>query len=309
MSGNTKKIAEAIHRGMSGSGDRCDIVRIKDVDAQDLVGYDLVGLGSYIINCREPVRVTNFIQHTMKPLEGKHAFAFSTHGALPGYYLARVVPAMIQRGLTVIGWNDWFGSVFYPVTPKPYFTDGHPDAIDLKEAEDFGSEMVERSRRVYRGETQLIPVLPKGKEYEDIYVPVELPAKGISTFAPEAKEVIKAIGSIQFKVDPAKCKYPKCTLCIDNCPAGSIDFSVSPPNFGISCEKCYHCEQICPSEAIEVDYMPFKIAHDPVTVSLLQKSLEIFEARGRFRRLVPMEDIGWDTPAWKYKKPPRYKHA
>jgi NAD-dependent dihydropyrimidine dehydrogenase PreA subunit len=306
LSGNTKKIAEAIHRGMSEAGDQCDIARIKDVDTQALAGYDLVGLGSYIINMKEPLRVTYFIQHTMRSLEGKHAFAFCTHGALPGYYMARVVPAMIQRGLTVIGWNDWFGGVWYPVTPKPYFTDGHPDAIDLKEAEDFGREMVERSRRISQGENQLIPVLPKGKEYEDIYVPLEVPPL---TTDSEAREVLMAIAGIEFKVDQERCKYPKCTLCIDNCPQGSIDFSVSPPNFNITCQKCYHCEQICPNGAIGADYMPFKKAHDPVTVSLLQKSLEVFEARGRFRRLVPMEDIGWDTPAWKYKKPPRYKPA
>jgi ferredoxin len=303
-SGNTKKIAEAIYKGMSESGEKCDLVRLLDIDMQDLVGYDLIGLGSYVINIREPGNVTNFIQHNMKSVEGKHAFAFCTHGALPGYYLARVVPAMIQRGLTVIGWNDWFGSVVYPVTPKPYFTDGHPDAIDLKEAEDFGREMVERSRRIYKGETQLIPTLPKGKAYEEIYVPVELPP--VKTQFEEWKKLLMAIANIEFKVNATKCKYPKCTICIDNCPTHSIDFSVSPPIFNINCEKCYHCEQICPTGAIEVDYGPFKTAHDPFTISLLQKSLEIFEARGRFRRLVPLKDIGWDTPTWTLKKP-RYK--
>jgi ferredoxin len=169
--------------------------------------------------------------------------------------------------------------------------------------------MAERSRRVYRGETELIPVLPKGREYDDIYVSVDFPTRGITTFDPTAKSVLRAVSTIQFRVDPAKCKYPKCTLCIDKCPAGSIDFSVSPPNFNLSCEKCYHCEQICPNGAIEADYMPFKTAHDSATVDLLQKSLEVFEARGRFRRLVPLKDIGWDTPVWKVRKPPRYKPA
>jgi ferredoxin len=309
MSGNTKKIARAIHAGMKRAGDQCDIAPIKDVDSQDLVGYDLVGLGSYVIELREPARVRNFIQYTMKPLEGKHAFVFSTHGALPAYYFASVVPAIIQRGLTVIGWSDWFGSVYYPATPKPYFTDGHPDAIDLKEAEDFGSEMMERSRRIYGGERQLIPVLPRGKEYDDIYVPVEPPSRGITTFDPTAKKVLTAVSNIQFKVNPATCKYPKCTLCIDKCPTGSIDFSSSPPNFSISCEKCFHCEQICPNGAIEADYEPFRAAHESVTVDLNEKSLEMFEAMGRFRRLVPKKDIGWETPVWKLKKPPRYKPA
>jgi hypothetical protein len=64
-----------------------------------------------------------------------------------------------------------------------------------------------------------------------------------------------------------------------------------------------------PKGAIKADYMQFKVAHESVTVDLLEKSLEAFEAKGRFRRLVPLEDIGWDTPVWKLKKPPRYKPA
>ena len=203
----------------------------------------------------------------------------------------------------MIGWNDWFGSVFYPATPKPYFTDGHPDEIDLKEAREFGREMVERSRRIYQGETQLIPTLPKGKEYDEIYVPVEVPPKDSPL---EWMKLLIAIARIEFKVNTEKCKYPQCTICIDNCPVNSIDFSVSPPFFNINCEKCFHCEQICPNGAIETDYRLFKAVHDQFTVSLLQKSLDIFEARGRFRRLVPLKDIGWDTPAWTFRKP-RYK--
>ena len=56
--------------------------------------------------------------------------------------------------------RDWYGSVFLPEMPHPYPTDGHPDEIDLKEAEDFGREMVENSRRIHNGQTELIPPEP-----------------------------------------------------------------------------------------------------------------------------------------------------
>jgi flavodoxin/ferredoxin len=302
MTGNTKRIAEAIHKGISQGGGQCDIARLRDTDKRDLISYDLIGLGSPVIHGRELHNVTNFIEHSMESVEGKHGFAFCTHGAHPGHYLSRVVPAMTQRGLIIIGWNDWFGSAYHPAVPKPYFTDGHPDAIDLEEAEDFGGEMLERSRRVYLGETSLIPTFPRGREYDEIYDPPD----GPKPTEEMAKALAIAQAQIEFKVNTEKCNYPKCTYCIDNCPMGSIDFSVSPPVFNINCDRCWLCEQTCPRGAIEIDWVPYQKAHDLWSTLILQKSLEWFEARGRFRRLVPLEDIGWDTPFGHFKRP-RFK--
>jgi flavodoxin/NAD-dependent dihydropyrimidine dehydrogenase PreA subunit len=308
QSGNTKKVAEAIHRGMSQTGEQCDIVPLRDINPRNLVDYDLIGLGSPVMSLTEPRNVSFFIEDRMESVEGKHAFTFCTHGCLPTHYLSSVVPKLQQRGLTVIGWNDWFGSVVYPVVPIPYFTDGHPDEIDLKEAGDFGREMVERSRRIYQGETDLIPQFPRGKEYDEIYDPPELRAPLIEIF----KNCDDTLKRLEFKVNPERCNYPKCTHCIDNCPTGSILFTGSPPNLSLKCVsevryKCFLCEQTCPQGAIEVDYESYKKAHDPMVASWFVKTLEHFEKIGRFRRLVPVEDVGWDTPYWKTKKPPRFK--
>ena len=191
MSGNTKKIAQQIRAGISNTGERCDIARLRDLNTEDLADYRLIGLGSPILTGKEPSVVSRFIEETMRSVDGKLAFTFSTHGAIPGYYFARVIPALIQRGLTVISWNDWFCDVVYPVTPSPYFIAGHPDEIDLKEAEQFGREMVERARRISDGETELIPVLARGKAYDDIYVPVEVPPS--RTYPGEFEKFAKAI--------------------------------------------------------------------------------------------------------------------
>jgi len=308
QSGNTKKVAEAIHRGMSQTGEQCDIVPLRDMNPPNLADYDLIGLGSPVISFAEPRNVSFFIEDRMKSVEGKHAFTFCTHGCLPTRYLSSVVPKLQQRGLTVIGWNDWFGSAVYPVIPKPYFTDGHPDEIDIKEAEDFGREMVERSRRIYQGETNLIPELPRGKEYDDIYDPTELKAN----LGKLSKRANAAYRRLEFTVNPDRCNYPKCTHCIDNCPTRSIDFSGDPPRLSIRCfsgigHMCFICEQTCPRGAIEIDYEEFTEAHDAVVASYFTRMLEHFEKIGRFRRLVPVEDIGWGNPYWKTKKPPRFK--
>jgi flavodoxin/NAD-dependent dihydropyrimidine dehydrogenase PreA subunit len=294
QTGNTKKIAYAVHSGMNRTGEQCEITRLKDVDPQRLTDYDLIGLGSPVVHEREYPHVAKFIS-SMKSVDGKHAFAFSTHGATPGNYFARVVPALIQRGLTVIGWNDWFGSAYHPLIPKPYFTDGHPDWIDLKEAEEFGREMVERSRRIYQRETSLIPVLPQGAAYDERYFPV----------AGASESFKKLVSRTEFRVTE-KCNYPRCTYCMDNCPTHAIDMSTSPPTFDRNCDLCWLCEQTCPNAAIEIDYGPLDIAHQPLTISVLQKSLNAFESKGLFRRLTPLENIGWDNTVWK-AKPPRFK--
>jgi flavodoxin/ferredoxin len=303
-SGSTKKIAEAIHAGMSSTGEPSEIARIRNANPRELSGYDLIGLGSPVIGGQEMHNVTSFIEN-MKGVDGKHGFAFCTHGALPARYLARVVTAMTQRGLTMVGWNDWFGAVFYPAVPKPYFTDGHPDDIDLKEAEDFGRGLVELSRRIYQGETGLIPEFPRGKNYDEIYSP------GTNTFPPieVLKEYHKTKARVwrDLKVNKDKCLYPKCTVCMDNCPNHSIDFSVDPPLFNIRCEVCFMCAQICPRGAIEVDWESLNEVHLPM-VPPLQRSLEEFEAMGKFRRLVPLDEVGWNSFVYK-KNPPRFKPA
>jgi flavodoxin/ferredoxin len=312
ITGNTKKIAEAIQAGMkkaSQPGEKSDIARLRDVYTPDLADYDLIGLGAPLMWTKPPPFVPNFIDKTMTNVDGKHGFAFCTHGAMKGFYFQTVVPAMTQRGLTVIGWNDWFGGVYFPCVPKPYFTDGHPDAVDLKEAEDFGREMVERSRRIYQGETQLIPKFPKGKEYDEIYNPFL--SRGTVKSAQDYPKILHKALSVKFEVNKEKCKYPACTFCIDNCPMHAIDLSVDPPLFDMDCCKCFLCEMACPEAAIDFDYGPFQKIHNVTRDddSLgLQASLEFFEARGEFRRLTPMDKIGWGTNVWQLKKP-RYKIA
>jgi ferredoxin len=201
--------------------------------------------------------------------------------------------------MIIVGWNNWFCSVNYPAIPKPYFTDGHPDEIDFKEAEDFGGEMVSRSLRIYKGEIQLIPKFPTGREYDEIYDPLPPPPK-------EATEefYLNHFG-LKFSVDKDKCKYPKCTLCIDNCPMQSINFSVSPPSFDVNCDKCFLCEQICPNGAINYDWDSYVKSHLAM-IPPLEESLKLFEERGKFRRLISQEKIGWDTFFWK-KRHPRFK--
>ena len=122
---------------------------------------------------------------------------------------------------------------------------GRTDDIDLKAAADFGMEMVEKSKRLAKGEQ--VP-LPKFEWLRSgLYAQVARELKG---------------GQIGLVFDQEKCKYPECRLCVDNCPMGAIDLSVDPPVvFGKGCINCYFCELTCPAGAINY-FMGLKAWHE-----------------------------------------------
>ena len=182
--------------------------------------------------------------------------------------------------------------------PKPYLTDGHPDEIDLKEAEDFGREMAELSRRIYQGETNLIPTFPRGKDYDETYGQPLGPNAGL----PE-----DAVITVSYPLIINMDKCTRCDLCVEHCPTNSIDFAESPPLFRFDCDKCWLYEQICPVGAIEYDWGPATRVCNQVMENLFVKTLAEAEAKGHFRRLVPLDNVGWNTPWYMTKKPPRLK--
>jgi ferredoxin len=299
--GNTARIAKAIHRGMKGLMEVCDIARVKEVNPKDLFKYDLIGLGG-------PIGPTNIpiLLNKMPDLRDKMGFAFCTHGAWPHGFFAQVVPAMIQKGLTIIGYNDWYGAEHrLPWALHVHPCEGHPDEIDMKDAEDFGKQIAERARRIYAGETKLIPKLPAGPEADPLWQP-DLP------HLPGPLENITKEAAVrgELRVNTEKCNYPACRLCLDICPAvKGIDFSVRIPVFKCG-NMCLTCEGICPVGAIEVDYKRIFGAAEHRGASGVNhphvKFLKEAEAKGRFRWLVPFETIYTSLPEYQIAKHPRY---
>lgn len=282
QTGNTKTIAQAIHQGLSQSINRSEIVKMKEADIKRLSDYDLVGFGSPVWG-GVPPNVKLFIDE-LPAMHGKLAFAFSTHASL-GQRFFEVIKLLKNKGFTIIGIRDWYASAYRPALPKPYLTDGHPDEIDIREAVNFGNEMAEVSHKILSGESTFIPKMPS-----------------IPKMPPRNKNV-----SPIPKFDKQKCRYPECRLCVDNCPMEGINLSVTPPIFAKPCRSCYFCELICPTGAIEVDYEPLAKASFERMKEVFVPHLAQAEAEGSFRRLVPFEKVGWDTPYYKvYNKHPRY---
>jgi len=189
--------------------------------------------------------------------------------------------------------------------PWPYPTAGHPDEIDIKEAEAFGREIVELSRRISNGETQLIPPVPKAPKID----PEQ--KKKMAKLMEEQKGKLSYPMSFQIlkKFHEEKCTYPECRLCMDNCPEDAIDLSMNPPVIGKGCIGCTFCAKICPTGAM--DESPWVEASAPQIADRYQETylqgLVKLEAEGRFRRLLPLDEVGLDTPIYKvFNKHPQW---
>jgi ferredoxin len=87
----------------------------------------------------------------------------------------------------------------------------------------------------------------------------------------------------------------------------AIDFSLGPPVFRMSCEGCDLCWCICPEDAIEITNLAD--THERLggggNDSFFFDNLRKAEASGRFRRLVPLDEIGWDNIVMNNPNAPR----
>ncbi len=380
--GNTAQIAQAIYKGMSTELEVCDIASIRKANPADMAKYDLIVVGGPIWYYRETANLRDFI-YNMPDMSGKLCVPFCTHGCGPEGFLFSLSTAIRRKGMTIIGWNDWYGSVYQVLhMPKPYMTDGHPDEIDLKEAEAFGRDMALRARRVAAGEKDLIPKVGTGADRDPLWSVFKfeekhVPEQGKGPVQPDAsmpeKPKFKPVRAVR-KFDMNKCTYPACTKCIDNCPINSIDFSVDPPVIKDNCINCALCDKMCPASAIEVnaeammqrtqhrinmdkctypkctlcvDYCPMQsidfsvippvfkkncegddlcwvicpndaieitnisTTHEPMTMTSLDdhpflNMIAEAEAKGKFRRLVPLDKVGVNNIIWKNPNAPRF---
>jgi ferredoxin len=155
----------------------CDIFPIKMAKAKGMAKYDVIALGTPIWYNRETLNMDLFILD-MPDMIGKLAVPFCTHGVGPNGFMYNISRAIHKRGMTIIGWADWYGSVFHVLhQPKPYYTDGHPDKVDLAEAVAFGKAMGERAQKIFDGQTGLIPEIPDPSS-DSIWRPMKLERQG-----------------------------------------------------------------------------------------------------------------------------------
>jgi ferredoxin len=339
QTGNTKKIAQALQKGIIRQTGQCDIARVKEIKPEDLAKYDLIGIGAPTwSSCPSPI-VIYFCKSLPATLKGKHFFWYETHGTMPGRCIIRGVQPLLDQGMTVLGWKDWYCQASLPGHAKPWFTDGHPDEIDLAEAESFGAAMVVHSHAISGGQTDIIPTLHTKETSDQIWgtghpftsvgvgqqSPTPARDRNVKTESKpyplaipksmdyvcklegiENREGAKSQTGNELKINPDKCI--RCGRCAKGCPCYNIDDSIFPYVFKTQdCEMCLFCEGICPTGAIEFNFRKPDPDAGKGGGGDIVLQLELAEARGRFRRLTKREDIGWQTPWEVVTGHPRHK--
>ncbi len=145
LTGNTKKIAEAIFESLECEKEIKPIVEVQNLDE-----YSMIFLGFPIHSHSVPQKVQNFIK---KIPENKKIALFSTHGALTGSRLSRQAlecAVVLAKGLKVMGTFSCRGKVSTKAlevlskssehkawTDMAASASTHPDQGDLEDAKTF----------------------------------------------------------------------------------------------------------------------------------------------------------------------------
>jgi len=277
LTGNTEKVARAIQRGLVQATGTCDLFHIKEANPYKLGGYDLIAFGYPLMGPMLKMDVDDFVTD-LRYVGGKHIFLFTTshsgrnnHGVL--------VPRLKEHGLITIGSKAWHGAVYGPLgDPTPADSDGHPDKADLQDAENWAKETAALSRKIYAGNTNLIPPEPE-KEAPPEHEPADLVGSENDT----NEEYMKRI-HFELIYDRDKCLYPTCTRCMDFCLVRGIDMTVEPPQIGDPCMMCMMCDQICPTGAIHVnpEQMQWQAEIENYAEKGLKQVYEVYTKHPRF---------------------------
>lgn len=286
QTGNTKKIAEKIRHGILEEIDQCDLIDMQKVDVSAPMEYDLIGLGCPVFYYKEPFNVRDFIEK-LPQQNNKHWFVFCTHGAVMGQTLLSMTERLEKVGAFVIGSHHTYADITVPFYPKHTLTSGHPDEQDLKEAFDFGKNIVCCSKAASEGDTSCV-TRPRT-------APEDWARNEADMLTLEMLSQVMPRLSINLET------CIQCGECQDFCPVSGIDIESDPPRIQEPCIYCLHCTSICPTCSIEADWSQL-VKMAPANYDRYRKALNAAKDRGEFRWLIDPDTVDCSYPLYKQRE-------
>ncbi len=135
--GNTWKVAQAV-AGELGAR----LVRPKEVTAEEVAGYHVVGFGSGVYQARLHRDVAELVR-SLPRMEGRKAFVLTTSGSCSEEYHARILALLRDKGFDTLGTFTCPGRDSFRFPGSELNTD-RPDADDLERARAFALDIRER---------------------------------------------------------------------------------------------------------------------------------------------------------------------
>jgi len=245
--GNTKKILEAISRGVGfPSAKAIDITSKKSRDAwSGEIEGNLLLVGVPVWHSTFPAVVLP----TLKKLngEGRYAVPVAVCGhAKYGACLPQVAGILKKQGFKIVAAGNFVAQHSYATDESPLGR-GRPDEVDLNKAKEFGRRIASKLKSdvsevvsIY-GDTAYIQIYQEG----DVSAQGRMLAESYHAFikvlaSPELNERCSgcqicadscstgAIDADTLLIDDAKCT--RCWACVTNCPRGLLQKYISPKN-------------------------------------------------------------------------------
>lgn len=130
--GNTRKVAEAMANAIEAR-----VLKYDDVDAYNIVEYDLVGFGSGIYHGKPQTEFMEFID-SLPNVKNRKAFVFTTSGRGKEDYNNQLKESISSRGFEVVGSFACKGfDTWGPLKIIGGKNKGQPNSENLENAQNF----------------------------------------------------------------------------------------------------------------------------------------------------------------------------
>ncbi len=238
----TKKIAEAVAKGIRAGSHEVDLHNLKDGPPPDHGKYDMLGIGVPAHYYRPAIIMSDYLD-TLSGISGKPVFTFVLHGATRGDAGNRVRRELEKKGGKELGYAHFFGeSHFLGYLKQGYqFSPRHPKPDAVAQAEAFGRDLAARTDGRPFTNPAYDPALPMIFRLERFLT---------------NRFLIRNVHSRLFRWNRKKCSG--CGLCMKQCPTGNIREDASGAHvWGRNCILCFSCELNCPKEAISAPVLWF----------------------------------------------------
>jgi NAD(P)H dehydrogenase (quinone) len=145
-SGNTKKMAEGVAKGIKGEGVEAVLKDVKEVQAKELLEFDAIVMGSPVYYGTMASELKRLLDDTVAfhgKLEGKIGAAFSSSANIAGgneTTILDILNAMLIHGMIIQGdpQGDHYGAVAI----------GSPDEVALVKCSRMGSRVAKLIKKI-----------------------------------------------------------------------------------------------------------------------------------------------------------------